>query len=116
MGVAHHSHYLAWFEVGRTDLMRNLGCAYREMEAEGCFLPVVEVSSRFHSAVRYDEVLEVETILLQVAASRVTFEYRLRRESEETVLAEGKTVHATVNGAGRVIRLPDSYRKILTKS
>ncbi len=113
MGAAHHSHFLAWFEVGRTDLLRSLGCTYREMEMRGVLLPVVELSCRYRAPVRYDDLLEVETHLAEVSGSRVTFEYRLRRQGEEAVLAEARTVHATVNGEGRVIRLPVPYRDLL---
>ncbi len=63
MGVAHHSHYLAWFEIGRTEMMRCLGCSYGKMETEGIFLPVVEVSCRYRAPARYDDLLEVETSL-----------------------------------------------------
>ena len=115
MGVAHHSHFLAWFEVGRTDLLRNLGSNYGAMESEGVFLPVVEASCRYRAPVRYDDLLEVETLLAEVAGSRVTFEYRLRKQGQETVLAEGRTVHATVNREGQVIRLPAPYRDLLTR-
>jgi len=115
MGVAHHSHYLAWFEVGRTDLLRNLGSNYGAMESEGVFLPVVEASCRYRAPVRYDDLLEVETVLSEVAGSRVTFEYLLRKQGQETVLAEGRTVHATVNREGQVIRLPAPYRNLLTR-
>lgn len=115
MRVAHHSCYLAWFEVGRTELMRELGCTYRQMESEGVFLPVVEVSCRYRSPARYDDLLEIETVLLEVAASRVTFEYCLRRAEGDALLAEGRTVHATVDSRGGVIRLPDSYRSLLAR-
>jgi len=113
MGVAHHSHYLTWFEVGRTELMRGLGCTYGAMEAEGIFLPVVEVSCRYRAPVRYDDLLEVETSLSRVSGSRVAFDYRVRRAGESLSLAEGRTVHATVNREGQVIRLPGSYRNLL---
>jgi len=115
MGVAHHSHHLAWFEVGRTDLLRNLGCTYGEMESKGVFLPVVEVTCRYRAPVRYDDILEVETLLAEVSGSRVIFDYRLRRRGEEKVLAEGRTVHATVDGESRVIRLPAPYRDLLAR-
>ena len=113
MGVAHHSHFLAWFETGRTELLRGLGCTYREMEAAGVFMPVVEASCRYLSPARYDDLLEVETRLEEVAASRVEFRYQLRRADSDQVLARGSTVHATVNRKGRVIRLPAAYRDLL---
>lgn len=115
MGVAHHTHYLAWFEVGRTELLRSLGCTYGAMESEGIFMPVVEVSCRYRAPVRYDDLVEVETRLAEVSGSRVTFEYCLRRQGQERVLAEARTVHATVNREGQVVRLPAPYRDLLAR-
>ena len=116
MGVAHHTQHLVWFEVGRTELLRSLGCTYGEMEAEGIFMPVVEVSCRYRAPVRYDDLLEVETRLAHVSASRVTFEYTLRRKGEDRILAEARTVHATVDRGGQVVRLPAPYRDLLVRS
>ncbi len=113
MGVAHHTHYLAWFEVGRTELLRSLGCTYGQMEAEGIFMPVVEILCRYRAPARYDDLLEIETRLADVSASRVTFEYSLRRRGQEKILAEAWTVHATVDREGQVIRLPAPYRDLL---
>lgn len=113
MGVVHHANFFIWFEIGRTELLRQLGCTYEAMEAEGVFMPVVKASCRYRSPARYDEILEVETVLEQVSASRVSFDYLLRRPGFHPILAEARTVHATVNRAGEVIRLPDSYRDIL---
>jgi acyl-CoA thioester hydrolase len=113
MGVAHHTHFLVWFEMGRTELLRCLGCTYRQMESEGIFMPVVAASCRYRAPVRYDDLLEVETRLKEVSGSRVTFEYLLRKQGQPQVLAEGRTVHATVNREGAVIRLPGAFRDLL---
>ncbi|HEV8336503.1 MAG TPA: thioesterase family protein [Candidatus Polarisedimenticolia bacterium] len=115
MGVAHHSHFLSWFEMGRTELLRGVGCSYAEMESQGVFMPVVEVICRYRSPVRYDDLLEVETHLMEISGSRVTFDYRLRRQGEDTLLAEARTVHATVNREGQVIRIPAAYRDLLAR-
>jgi acyl-CoA thioester hydrolase len=115
MGVAHHSHFLSWFEMGRAELLRGVGCSYAEMESQGVFMPVVEVSCRYRSPVRYDDLLEVETHLMEISGSRVTFDYRLRRQGEHTLLAEARTVHATVNREGQVIRIPAAYRDLLAR-
>lgn len=113
MGVVHHSNFFIWYEIGRTELLRQLGCTYEAMEAEGVFMPVVMASCRYRSPARYDEVLEVETILERVSASRISFDYLLRRPGSLPLLAEARTVHATVNRAGEVIRLPEAYRDLL---
>ncbi|HEV8374827.1 MAG TPA: thioesterase family protein [Candidatus Polarisedimenticolia bacterium] len=116
MGVAHHTHFLVWFEVGRTELLRDLGCTYAELETQGIFMPVVEIACRYRSPARYDDVIEIETILEEVSASRVSFTYRLFRKDSERPLAEGRTVHATVNQKGEVIRLPAPTRDLLGRS
>jgi len=115
MGVVHHTHFFVWFEIGRTELLRHLGCTYAELEEQGIFMPVVEVFCRYRSPARYDELLEVETALQEVSISRVAFSYHLRRTGSDRVLAEGRTVHATVNRGGEVIRLPVTYRDLLSR-
>jgi len=115
MGVVHHTHFFVWFELGRTELLRELGCTYGEMEGHGILMPVVEAACRYRSSARYDEVLEIETALEEVSASRVAFRYRLHRQGEDRPLAEGRTVHATVNREGEVIRLPVEYRDLLSR-
>ncbi|MCI0566948.1 MAG: acyl-CoA thioesterase [Acidobacteria bacterium] len=115
MGVVHHTYFFVWFEVGRTELLRELGCTYGEMESQGVFMPVVEAACRYRVPVRYDEVLRIETALEEIAASRVAFQYQLHRPGTDRPLAEGRTVHATVNREGEVIRLPVEYRDLLSR-
>jgi acyl-CoA thioester hydrolase len=115
MGVAHHTHFLVWFELGRTELLRSLGCTYGEMESSGVFMPVVEVACRYRAPVRYDDLLEVETRLGEVSGSRVTFEYILRKQGQTKIMAEARTVHAAVDRDGQVIRLPAPYRELLVR-
>ena len=69
MGVAHHTHFLAWFEMGRTQLMRDLGCPYGDLEDdEGVFFPVIRVEAAYRRPARYDEVVTVWTRLVAVGA------------------------------------------------
>ena len=114
MGVAHHTHYFVWFELGRTELMREAGCAYGELEDDdGVFFPVIEAGAEFLQSARYDEVLEIETRLASAGGVRVRFEYILRRPDDGRVLAKGFTVHASCGRDGRPARLPDSLRERL---
>ena len=107
MGVAWHGHYLAWFELGRTELMRNLGCPYGHLEDErNVRFPVIEVGARYRSPARYDERLRVDTRLVHVGHARVRFDYEVARESDGKVLASGFSEHASVDAAGRPVRLP----------
>ena len=114
MGVAYHAHYLVWFELGRTELMRSLGCAYGALEdREGILFPVVRVGAHFRTSARYDEELDLDTRLVSLGAARVRFEYRLSRQSDAELLATGFTEHAAVGRNGRPLRLPADLRRRL---
>lgn len=111
MGIAYHGHYLVWFEVGRTELMRQLGCIYATLEErDGIFFPVVELGARYHAPARYDERLIVSTQLGSVGAARVRFNYRVNHEGGNVLLATGYTEHAAVGKNGRAMRLPLQLR------
>jgi acyl-CoA thioester hydrolase len=111
MGVAHHTHFLVWFELGRTELMRELGCPYSEVEDnEGIFFPVAEAGARYFTPARYDEVLEIATRLVSARGARIRFEYEIARASDGTPVAAGFTVHAAVGRNGRPRRLPEGLR------
>ena len=113
MGVAHHSHFPVWFELGRTELMRELGCPYGEMEdREAVFFPVVDLVARFFKPARYDQVLEIETRLASIEGVRVRFEYEIR-DDDGLTLATGHTVHASVGPNGKPKRLSCDMRQRL---
>jgi acyl-CoA thioester hydrolase len=113
MGVAYYANYFVWFEVGRTDLLRQSGWSYREMEAEGFSLPVVEARCAYRAPARYDDEIEVRTIGAQVSPVRVQFTYEIVRVADEATLATGSTVHASLDRRGRPSRLPERVRTIL---
>ena len=113
MGVAYHGNYFAWFEVGRTDLLRTLGFTYKELEAEDCRLPVIQVEARFLKPARYDDVLQIQTRLRETTGVRLVFEYDVRRDGEPEPLAAGMTAHAAVDARGRPRRLPVELRRRL---
>jgi acyl-CoA thioester hydrolase len=107
MNVAHHMHYLAWFEMGRTELMRSAGVPYAEVEnGMGVSFPVIEAGARYRRPSRYDEVLEVRTGLGEATGPRVRFEYRIVRPADGELLAEGFSVHAALGPDGRARRVP----------
>lgn len=108
MGHAYHAEYLVWFERARTELLRSLGRSYRQWEEEdGVFLPVTECGVRFRHAVLYDDLLLVETSIVRLTRASVQFEYRLRREGADQVLATGFTTHAFIDKDGRIIRVAE---------
>jgi acyl-CoA thioester hydrolase len=114
MGVVYYANYLVWFEVGRTDLLRDAGWTYREMEADGYMLPVLEVSCVYRQPARYDDEVDVRTTGAVVSPVRVKFTYDVVRVTDDVLLATGHTVHASVDRDGRPCRLPDRVRDLLS--
>lgn len=90
MGLAYHTHALDWFEYARTEALRSTGLPYRILEENGIIMPVVEASIRYHSPVYYDDVIDVETLFVDMPRVRVPIEYRVRREGQNDVLVSGK--------------------------
>ena len=105
-GVVHHSVYPVWFEMGRTELLRANGLAYKDLEATGIFFVVARLEIKYHQPAQYDEKLELETICSRVTAGKVEHAYKLARTSDGAILAEGSTVLACVNPQGKVRRVP----------
>ena len=114
MGVVYYANYLVWFEVGRTDLLRSSGWSYKEMEAEGFSLPVVEAHCEYRASARYDDDLEIRTTGTLLSPVRLRFDYQVVRVGDQAAaLAAGHTVHATLDASGRPRRLPDRVRTVL---
>lgn len=106
MGVVYYANYLRYFEAGRTELLRALEVPYREIEAEGYFLPVSRAEVRYHSPARYDDALVLETELAVVRRASIEIRYRLYKEPDLVLIATGTTEHACLGPKGRVSRLP----------
>jgi len=106
MRVVYHANYLVWFEVARTDLLRSLGWTYREMEADGCSLPVVEAHCKYTRSARYDDELDLYTTARLLSPVRMEFVYDVRQRADQTVVATGYTRHAALGPDGRPMRLP----------
>ena len=106
MGVVYYANYLVWFEVGRTDWLRQAGFTYRDLEASGIVLPVIEVRCEYRQPARYDDDLEIRTSGTLLSGVRVQFDYEIVRRATGVVAAAGRTVHASVDSAGRPARLP----------
>ena len=113
MGVVYHSNHLIWFEVGRVELMRQMGLAYRDMEREdGLFIAVAEAKCRYRAPVYYDEEVIVRTCLKTVRQFVVVFGYELVRANTGELLAEGETTHVVTNTEMKTSRLPDKYLNV----
>ena len=110
MGVVYYANYFVWFEVGRTDWLRHSGWSYRDMERDGYALPVMEAHCDFRQSALYDDELDIETEGELLSPVRVRFNYRVRRVADGKVLAEGHTVHASLDPGGRPRKLPEQVR------
>jgi acyl-CoA thioester hydrolase len=113
MGVVYHANYFMWFEIGRCELLRAVGRSYRDMEASGIGLPVIEAHCEYKSPARYDDELVVTTKGTLLSPARVEFEYEISRPIDATINAVGRTVHAAIDTTGRPCRLPDYIRELL---
>ena len=113
MGVAYYGNYLRWFEIGRTEMIRSWGLAYKDLEDRGVFLPVSEAHLKFVASARYDDVLAIETSLDPGVRAGMKFDYRVLEQQTDKLLAEGYTVHAFMDANGKVIRPPRFMRQLV---
>lgn len=113
MGRAHHMHYLAWFELGRTELIRATGLAYADMEQQGIMLPVAHVEVDYRHGATYDELIEIETWVSDVRSRTVTFAYRATRAENGETLAAGSTRLVCTDPDGRPRRIPTEILETL---
>ncbi len=110
MGVVYHSNYIIWFEVGRVEMLRQLGFNYCEMEQQDdTRIVVVDVRCRYKVPARYDDVICVRTRLVNVRESLLRFGYEILRDTDQTLLAEGETVHLVVGADMKRTPLPPKY-------
>jgi acyl-CoA thioester hydrolase len=112
-GSAYHGAYFAWFEVGRTDWLRERGMTYVDLMSRDLHLPVISTEAKFLRPVAYDDRIEITTSLSQVTGVRLLFDYELRREGEAETLTRARTEHASVDGSGRPRRFPEEIMRLL---
>jgi acyl-CoA thioester hydrolase len=105
MGIVHHSIYPVWLEMGRTELLRDTGYDYRQMEADGAAFAVTALNIRYRASARYDDVLTLRTTLTRVGRARLEHTYELRRDGQ--ILATATTTIGCVDPHGKVRPLPD---------
>jgi acyl-CoA thioester hydrolase len=112
MGVVYYGNYLTWFEVGRTDLLRQLGSSYREIEGDRVFLPVIEAQCRYHHPARYDDVVEIRTTVSRPSRAKLRFDYELSRARDDVAIASGSTLHVATKENGKPCRLPKTLTEL----
>ncbi len=111
MGVVYYGNYFTLFERGRTELMRNLGIRYRDMEEKDhVFLPVVEATCRYLSPARYDDLIRISTTIDRLGGASVEFGYKIFNAETGKLIAEGMTRHPFVNDQWKPVRVPSSIK------
>jgi acyl-CoA thioester hydrolase len=113
MGVVYYANYLRWFEMGRTELLRQIGATYSSVEEAGFFFPVTEVSCRYLKPARFDDDIFVETKLTGLGRAVLDFSYKITRKNDGEILAEGWTRHACVDGKGKVAKISQALASTL---
>ncbi len=114
MGFAYYANYLVWFEIGRTELIRASGLAYKELEEMGLYLPVIEASCSYKKPAKYDDLITISTKVAEFEGIRLGFSYEIIRDGQ--VLAEGRTLHAFMDKDGRPKKLPAEVRARLSEA
>ncbi len=115
MGVVYYANYLVWFEVSRTDWLRHAGWSYRDMETEGYMLPVVQANCAYKQSARYDDEIDILARGTLLSPVRIRFDYDVRRTADAALLAEGYTVHASLDPQGKPRRLPPRVLPIFSR-
>jgi acyl-CoA thioester hydrolase len=114
MGVVYYANYLVWFEVARAEWLREGGWTYREMEANGISLPVIEAHCEYRQPARYDDEIEIRTVARVLTPVRIRFDYEAWKISNDSLSAAGHTIHAAIGPEGRPRRLPHRVLEILS--
>lgn len=104
MGVVYYGNYFTWFEVGRAELLRDLGFSYKEMEANEVYLPVTDASCQYKSSASYDQLLTIKTKVSKLTGVRIVFDYQIT-DPEDRIVVNGSTTHAFVDALGKPINL-----------
>ena len=117
MGVVYHANHFIWFEVGRVELLRQLGFSYKEMEQQdNCFIAVVDARCRYKAPAAYDDEIIVRTWLKNIRESVIHFGYELVRVGDGELLAEGETTHIVADAQMRKTVLPEKYLKVFREA
>lgn len=108
MGIVYHANYIKWFEIGRTELFREMGITCMNPDATGVYFPLTKVYCHYILPVCYDDVVNVDTSIDYLRRASIRFVYHLRNENRDNLLTEGYTIHACTDGKGKIIRIPST--------
>lgn len=115
MGIVYHANYIKYFEIGRTEYLRDIGFPYVDLEMRGIWLPVGSVHCTYKSPAKYDDLLTVRTHVAQLKGATIVMAYEIHRKETEEVLATGETVHPITDDRLRPIRLRNVYEELYNR-
>ncbi len=113
MGFAYYAHYLRWFEIGRSELLRELGLVYAEVEEGGIIYPVTESYVKYITPARYDELIEIRTKFDYIKKASLKLDYEIIGAESGEIHAKGYTVHAAMDRDGKIVRVSDKLIALL---
>jgi len=113
-GVVYYANYLRWFEIGRTEILRQYGYDYSDIEKKNLIVPVVEVKCNYQESAKYNDIITIKTTIEKMGNSSIKFNYKIIRKEDNKLLAEGYTVNVFVNAKTiKSTKIPDELRKSL---
>lgn len=112
MGIVHHSRYYPWFEIARSDFIRESGISYAKMEEDGILLPLTETGAKYFAGLCYDEEVEIFCRLTQLRPARCTFSYEVYRKRDQKLTTTGITRHGFVGADFRPINLQKKFPQL----
>jgi len=111
MGVVYYSHYLDWFERGRTEFFREMDIPYTEVVKQGIVTPVSEVYCKYHKSAQYDDVVQIETTVSSFKRVTIVFDYEIYRKDDKALLVSGYTKHGFLDINGKIVKIPGFIRE-----
>lgn len=116
MGYAHHGNYAQYYEIGRLELLHDLGISYKKMEEEGIILPVYSMNTRFIKPAKFDDKLILKTTLQEIPTARIKFQYEIFNSDNEKITQADTVLVFVDTQKNRPIKIPENLlNKILKK-
>lgn len=116
MGIVYYARYFEYFERSRTELLRELGTPYSEMEKDGLKLPVISAYCEYKKGIKYDEIILIKTCITEPPTSKFRMDYEIFNEKEKELYAKGYTIHSFVNQSGKATKPPKYFFELINKN